>query len=517
VPAVVHDREKGQVSPVTLAALLIDHPFSDDEPLLHSPTESMTAGAARAAARALARTLAEAGVEPGAAVAVQLPNGPGAITAMFGIWLAGAVFVPVNPRSPENERRHALDATRPAALVTVDGLELLAGEPRSGVYEPDVAFVTWTSGTTGAPKPVLHTHTNYLELLDRVLGPLRGGGESRAARRPTPNLVPVSLALNAGIYNMLFGLRAGAEIVVMDRFDPQTFAALVARFAIRSTVLPPAAMAMLSDAPDVVDVAPLRYVRSITAPLSPLQARRFADKFGVVVLNGYGQAEIGEVIGWTAADAKEHPEKLGAVGRPHPGVSIKIASAEAPGHESPGDESKGHEPDVVGPDVVGPDVVGPDVVGPDVVGRLLVRPPSSAVGIASERIDSDGFIDTGDLARVDADGFVWIEGRAGDVINRGGNKVFPEHVEEVLRLVPNVVDAAVVGAPDDRLGEVPVAYVVVAAPVADAELVEMCRAHLAPYKVPVAFHRVDDLPRSEVGKLLRRALAVPRPPVDAAD
>jgi acyl-coenzyme A synthetase/AMP-(fatty) acid ligase len=240
-------------------------------------------------------------------------------------------------------------------------------------------------------------------------------------------------------------------------------------------------MAMLSDAPDVVDLTPLRYVRSITAPLSPLQARRFADKFGVVVLNGYGQAEIGEVIGWTAADAKEHPEKLGAVGRPHPGVSIKIGL---------------------------PDTADGAEAG-DAVGPLLVRPPSTAVGIATERVDADGFVDTGDLARIDADGFVWIEGRAGDVINRGGNKVFPEHVEEVLRLVPNVVDAAVAGAPDARLGEVPVAYIVTSGAVADDELVAICREHLAPYKVPVAFHRVDALPRSEVGKLLRRDLTPP--------
>src|SRR5204862_4164882 len=111
----------------------------------------------------------------------------------------------------------------------------------------------------------------------------------------------------------------------------------VRRFEIRSTVLPPAAMAMLSDAPDVVDLTPLRYVRSITAPLSPLQARRFADKFGVVVLNGYGQAEIGEVIGWTAADAKEHPEKIAAPGRPPPGVAPNIA--EANGMARPSEEA----------------------------------------------------------------------------------------------------------------------------------------------------------------------------------
>jgi long-chain acyl-CoA synthetase len=473
--------EKGQVRIVGLAALLVEHPFPDDEPLLHGVRESLTAGAARAEARAVAGALRDGGVEPGSAVAVQLANGPGAITAMFGVWLAGAVFVPVNARSPERERAHALEATGPMALITPAGIEILRGSDRRS-YAADVAFVTWTSGTTGAPKPVLHTHTNYLELLDRVLGPLRAAATDRAPRRPSPNLVPVSLALNAGIYNALFGLRAGAEIVVMDGFDPHDFAALVGKFEIRSTVLPPAAMAMLSDAPDVVDLAPLRYVRSVTAPLSPLQARRFADKFGVVVLNGYGQAEIGEVIGWTAADAKAHPEKLGAVGRPHPGVWIKV--------------------------VPGPDKTGGRHAA-DGVGSLLVRPPTTAVGIASDRVDADGFVDTGDLARIDADGFVWIEGRAGDVINRGGNKVFPEHVEEVLRLVPNVVDAAVAGVPDERLGEVPVAFVVTSAAVADDELIAICREHLAPYKVPVAFHRVDALPRSEVGKLLRRALVPP--------
>lgn len=465
---------------MTLAALLMDHPNVGDQPLVHGPDSALTAGEARAAARTVAERLRTAGVLPGQAVAVQLPNGPDAVVAMFGIWLAGAVFVPVNPRSPARERQNAIDATAPAALLRVgaSGIgELERGaDPRT--YAPGVAFVTWTSGTTGLPKPVLHTHESYLELLDRVLRPLRGGAPPGTRRAPAPNLVPVSLALNAGIYNVLFGLRAGAEVVVMDGFDPVVFAELVDRFAIRSTVLPPAAMAMLSDDPRVTDLAPLRYVRSITAPLSPLQARRFTDKFGVVVLNGYGQAEIGEVIGWTAADAREHPDKIGAVGRPHPGVAIKIVPGARGGEE-----------------------------GEAEIGALFVRPPSTAVGIDPTRVDAEGYVDTGDLARIDADGFVWIEGRAGDVINRGGNKVFPEHVEEVLRLVENVTDAAVVGIPDDRLGEVPVAFVITTAPVTDDELVAACRAHLVPYKVPVAFHRTEAFPRSEVGKVLRRELA----------
>ena len=440
---------------MTLASLLIDHPFGDDEDLLHTASETVTAGSARAAAQ---RVAAELGPLEGRAVAVQLPNGPDLVTAMVGVWLAGGVYVPVNPRLPDRELADVLAATGPAVVVSETGIERLAGaEP----YPPDVAFVMWTSGTTGRPKAVHHTHTAYVELLDRVLGPLRGGGSG--AKRPSPNLIPVSMALNAGLYNALFGLRAGAPLVIMDRFEPSAFAELVRRFEIRSTVLPPAAMAMLTDS-DVTDLTPLRYVRSITAPLSPLQARRFAARFPVHVLNGYGQAEIGEVIGWTAADAKAHPDKIGAVGRPHPGVHVRL----------------------------------------DADDHLLVRPPNTAAGI-EERLDADGFIDTGDLARVDADGFVWIEGRAGDLINRGGNKVFPDSVEEVLRLAPAVADVAVVGAPDERLGEVPVAFLV-GTPVPDADLDALCREHLVAYKVPAAYHWIDQLPRSEVGKILRRDL-----------
>jgi long-chain acyl-CoA synthetase len=443
---------------VSLADLLVEHPFADGEGLLHTVERTVTAGEARAAARATAERL---GPLDGRGVAVRLPNGPDLVTTMVGVWLAGGVHVPVNPRLPEPEVAEVLRTTRPAALVTPEGIERLDGaEP----YGEDVAFVMWTSGTTGRPKPIHHTHTAYVELLDRVLRPLRGGERAASTRPPTPNLIPVSMALNAGLYNALFGLRAGASLVIMDRFEPEVFAALVGRFNVRSTVLPPAAMAMLTDS-EVDDLAPLRYVRSITAPLSPLQARRFADKFPVYVLNGYGQAEIGEVIGWTAADAKAYPGKVGAVGRPHPGVDVRIS-----------DE-----------------------------GRLLVRPPNTATGI-EERLDAEGFVDTGDLARIDEDGFVWIEGRAGEVINRGGNKVFPAAVEEVLRLSPAVDDVAVVAGPDDRLGEVPVAFVV-GRPVPDGELVDLCREHLVAYKVPAAFQWVEALPRSEVGKVLRSELS----------
>jgi acyl-CoA synthetase (AMP-forming)/AMP-acid ligase II len=297
-----------------------------------------------------------------------------------------------------------------------------------------------------------------------------------------PNLVPVSLSLWAGIYQVLFAFRVGAPIVILPKFEPRAFAEVVRAFGIRSTVLPPPAMVMLCDDPSITDLAPLRYVRSISSPLSPLQARRFRDRFGIAVLNGWGQTEIGgEIVGWSAADSKEFgATKLGSVGRPHAGVVVRAVDAD--GNDQPVDGS----------------------------GELWVTTPSLSAGYAdgtdlSDRLSADGWFRTGDIGRVDAEGFVWVEGRVSDMINRGGLKVFPAEVAEVLLLSPAIADAQVVGVPDDRLGEVPWAFVV-PAPGADvpteAELEARCREHLAPYKVPVRFVAIAELPRNEIGKVL---------------
>src|SRR4029450_928955 len=144
--------------------------------------------------------------------------------------------------------------------------------------------------------------------------------------------------------------------------------------------------------------APLRFGRSITSPLSPRQARRFRDRFGIAVLNSYGQTEIGgEIVGWNAADSRDFGEaKLGSGGRPHAGVEVRTAAS----------------------------------------GELEVRTPALAAGDLSDRLTPDGWFRTGDVGRVDEDGFVWVEGRLSDMINRGGLKVHPDQVEEVLRLAP---------------------------------------------------------------------------------
>ncbi|HKE75216.1 MAG TPA: AMP-binding protein [Acidimicrobiales bacterium] len=436
----------------SLADLLFapDPPVGDGDPVLYVGDEVRTWGDLRARAEAVA-----AGVEPGRPVPVMLPNGAELVATLFGVWRGGGVYVPLNPRLGPDDLAHArADAEAAAADLP-----------------PDAALIQFTSGTTGWPKPVVLTHGGVLTLLDGVIAKLRGGGRPAGGRPPMPNLIPVSLSLWAGIYNVLFALRVGAPVVVMDGFDPVELATLVRRHDIRSTVLPPAAMVALVDDPRVSDLAPLRYVRSITAPLSPLQARRFRDRFGIAVLNSYGQTEIGgEIVGWNAADSRDFGEaKLGSVGRPHAGVEVRTAAS----------------------------------------GELEVRTPARAAGDLSDRLTPDGWFRTGDVGRVDGDGFVWVEGRLSDMINRGGLKVHPDQVEEVLRLDPGVADAAVVGVPDDRLGEVPVAFVVPAAgrlaPTSDG-LSGLCRAHLAPYKVPVRFEVVDALPRNEVGKLQRALL-----------
>ncbi len=478
---------------------------------IYTATEEVTRAELRARAEALADVLTTAGLRPGQAVGVMLPNGPDIVAALFGIWYAGGVYIPLNPRLSDDEVAHVIEVDSPAAVITSDeqaGRVALPVVLATGggtwtslgpivsdapVHDPDVALIQFTSGTTGRPKPVLLRHSGVLELLDPVIKKLRGSGSSGQPRKaPMPNLIPTSLSLWAGIYNVLFAFRAAAPVIVMDRFNTQAFADFVTRFQLRSTVLPPAAMTMLSDDESITSLEPMKYVRSITAPLSPLQARRFRDRFGITVLNCWGQTEIGgEIVGWNAQDAREWGDThLGAVGRPHEGVHLKIAAPD-------GTEVAGNEQ-----------------------GEILVQTPALLSGNAPGSNTAEfqdrlvnGWFRTGDIGRVDPEGFLWIEGRVSDMINRGGLKVFPEEVAEVIRLSPDVAECAVAGIPDDRLGEVPWAFVVPrdGATLDLDALAALCREHLAPYKVPARFEILDALPRNEVGKvLLRELVARPR-------
>jgi acyl-CoA synthetase (AMP-forming)/AMP-acid ligase II len=477
---------------VTTLADLLFAPSEHADPdrvLVHAGDEQVTRRELVDRATAVRDALRSSGVGTGDPVAVMLGNDARTVAALFGVWAARAVYVPVNPRFTDREVTRLLEVVPPRAVLTTaehagrfpkhDFADLEAVGARIGLPKPprtdvatfdrDVALVQTTSGTTGPPRPIPLRHSQVLELLDSVLDTVRGTGSGRPAPAPMPNLVPVSLSLWAGIYNVCFAFRVGAPVVLMERFEPRELARLVAEHQIRSVVLPPAAMAMCCDDAELESLAPLQYVRSITAPLSPFLARRFHDRFDVAVLNCYGQTELGgEVVGWSAADWRAFGEtKLGAVGRPHAGVELRLDDA----------------------------------------GELWVRTPVSRASATTlgDRVDTDGWVRTGDCATIDEDGFVWIEGRASDMVNRGGLKVFPGEVEEVLRTAPGVEDVAVVGVRDDRLGEVPVAFVVGAND--PAVLERHCREHLAPYKIPVRFEPIDELPRNEVGKLLTRELS----------
>ncbi|MDM3973645.1 long-chain fatty acid--CoA ligase [Mycobacterium marseillense] len=453
-----------------------------------------------ASADQLSTLLTDSGLAIGQVVAAMLPNDATTVAALFGTWCAGGVYTPLNPRAADAEIVSQLETLRPVAIVTTPelaerfttfGLPVLRGkdgswsttagsrnpiDPRQ--YDADVALLQFTSGTTGPPKPVPLRHTTVLDLIDRLLAKLRGTKPAskpadKPKRPPMPNLVPLSLSLWAGIYQVLFAFRAGSGVVLMDRFSPSDFAALVQRHQLRSTVLPPAALTMVLHDDSVADLSPLKIVRSITAPLSPVQARRFRDKFGVIVLNSYGQTELGgEVVGWSAADAREWGEtKLGSVGRPLPGIDVTIADDE-----------------------------------------VMVRTPTTAARKIDptflDRLTDDGWFHTGDLGWFDDDGFLWLDGRVSDMINRGGLKVFPGTVEDVLLAADGVREAAVVGVPDDRLGEVPWAFVVRSDDsVSEDGLVSWCRERLTPYRVPVRVLFVHELPRNDVGKVVKRDLA----------
>ncbi|MBE1549394.1 acyl-CoA synthetase (AMP-forming)/AMP-acid ligase II [Mycobacterium sp. OAS707] len=477
---------------MSLAELLTDLP----DTAVHTLVDDVSREDLVASANRLSSMLTDAGLATGQVVAAMLPNDATTVAALFGTWRAGGVYTALNPRAADAELASQLATLRPVAIITtpdlaqrfsefslpvVSGAELKWSLMQSSTqaedsrqYDPDVALLQFTSGTTGPPKPVPLRHATVLDLIDRLLAKLRGAkpGAAQPNRAPMPNLVPLSLSLWAGIYQVLFAFRAGSGVVLMDRFSPADFAVLVKRHQLRSTVLPPAALTMVLHDESVTDLSPLKIVRSITAPLSPVQAGRFRDKFGVIVLNSYGQTELGgEVVGWSAADAREWGEtKLGSVGRPLPGIDVTIADDE-----------------------------------------VMVRTPTTAARKIDpaflDRLTVDGWFHTGDLGWFDDDGFLWLDGRVSDMINRGGLKVFPGTVEDVLLAADGVREAAVVGIPDERLGEVPWAFVARQSDKpSESDLIAWCREHLTPYRVPVRVIFVDQLPRNDVGKVVKREL-----------
>jgi acyl-coenzyme A synthetase/AMP-(fatty) acid ligase len=275
-----------------------------------------------------------------------------------------------------------------------------------------------------------------------------------------------------GLRGLITNVVAGRRVSLLERFSVAGWAALVAEHRPRAISLVPTAMRMVLDANlprEALDG--VGALISGTAPLSPEMKDEWEQHFGVPVLVVYGATEFGGVAGWTIRDWRTYgASKRGSVGRANDGVEIRIVDQQT------------HAPVPNGSS-----------------GLLEARSP---------QLGQDGWVRTTDLARMDDDGFIWIEGRTDDVIIRGGFKVATNAVADILRQHPAVGDACVIGIADERLGQVPVAGVELreGAALTDEDLAAWAHEKLSSYQVPVKFLIVDQLPRTPSMKVSQPGL-----------
>ena len=429
---------------------------------------------------------------PGTRVGILLRNRPAPVAMLLGAIRAGACVVAIDPQRGAERTRHEIAtlalpfvAGEPADLSLLVGPELPSstlsacdagetvqiarrGDGADATPAPGVAVKMLTSGTTGPPKRV---DLSY-EMLRRVLVGAKHYESNRdeALRlRAGVAVVNSPLVHLGGLFRVLQCVSDGRSFALLEKFTVEGWADAVKRHRPATASLVPAALRMVLDAD--VDPADLKSVRSVisgTAPLSPDDADAFHAKYGIPVLGSYAATEFGGgVAGWNLADhARFWSAKRGSVGRAHAGCALRIVDPD--GHElAPGDE-----------------------------GLLEVK--------AAQLGDDAPWIRTTDLARLDADGFLWIVGRADRVIIRGGFKVHPDHVRAALERHPGVRGAAVVAREDARLGAVPVAAVELrdGAPRVDADaLLAHAAASLARYELPAEIRIVDALPRTPSAKV----------------
>jgi len=289
---------------------------------------------------------------------------------------------------------------------------------------------------------------------------------------PTPTkprrgiaIVNAPLVHIGGVYRVLQCVCEARPFALLDRFELNQWADAVRRHQPRAVSLVPAALrTVLHSDLTQDDLASIRAVTSGTAPLSAEDIDAFTEKFGIPVLTSYAATEFGGgVAGWTLADFQKYWQaKRGSWGRPSPGAQLRGV----------GDDGS--------------------PLGVDQAGLLEVKP--GQLGPSAE------WMRTTDMARIDSDGFLWILGRADQAIIRGGFKVMPDDVRTALEGHPAVRGAAVVGRPDDRLGETPVAMVELRAAADAAAIVEYLRTRLARYEIPTDIAIVDEIPRTPSGK-----------------
>jgi acyl-CoA synthetase (AMP-forming)/AMP-acid ligase II len=469
-------------------------------------------------ANRLANALRGAGLERGDRVGLLLNNGEWSVPVDFGCLKAGVARVPLNARLSVAEHvrmitdtgvrllLHGADETERAVELArqCDGLrlaglghrerggdlDLLAAlegastaEPDQRLSEHDVALVLFTSGTTGTLKAAQHTQGSFAAIAANVLANLVSPGRDSAM------LHAASLIHASGTFVLPYWVRGGRS-VVLPGFDPAGYLDSIDRHRITEVNLVPTMLGLLFGSGGLDDPAVAGGLDTIIYGASPMPRpllERGLARFGPKFVQYYGQTEA--PLCQTVLDKVDHtdPTLLGAAG--HPAVDAELIIADPAGNPVAAGE----------------------------VGEIRVRGPFTMAGYHNapernaETITPDGWIRTRDLARADERGYLYLVDRASDMIVTGGYNVYPREVEDALASHPAVAECAVVGAPDPTWVEAVTAFVSLrpGASATPDELRAAVRERLAGYKVPKRVELVESIPKSPVGKILRRALRDP--------
>ena len=481
----------------------------DKAALVDGPTgRVLTYGALDAAIRSFAGGLVAHGLVPGEVVGILAPNRPEFAVAFHGVAYAGGVVTTINASYTHREVRYQLDDARPRLLVTVGASldvarraaagtsveqivvfdEVDEAEHITSLFGPALAtpvlvdldspvVLPYSSGTTGLSKGVVLTHRNLVANIEQVMA---GSGlridEVVMGVLPMFHIYGMQVIMNTT-------LAAGATVITMPRFDLVEFLELHARHRItRSYIAPPIAVALAKHpAVDDYDLSALERLNSGAAPLSAELSHEVAARLGCQVVQGYGMTELSP----TSHITPLNEGRPGSVGVTTPNAATRIVDP-----TSGADLGVGEEGEVW-------------VKGPQVMAGYLNNPEATAA-----TIDTDGWLHTGDIGRIDADGYLWIVDRLKELIKYKGFQVAPAELEGALLTHPAVADAAVIGMPDRDAGEIPVGFVVLK-PGHDAserEILEHVASQTAHFKHLGRVSFIDAVPKSPSGKLLRRLL-----------
>lgn len=460
----------------------------------------------------IANGLNKLGIEKGDRVIVCMPNCPEVIFSYQGITRSGAVIVPVMFTLHAKEIHYIARNSRAKVIITssftaeivkkaIEGLDnkpilIVTDIPyQDGILNlydlmsPDsamdagfdadleddrTAVILYTSGTTGDPKGVLLTHKNLFS------NAVNSAEHNETERGTTLGVLPLAHVYGLTISNIC--LLTGSSIFVFSKFDTKEVFEAIEHYKVRTFSAVPAMIHTLLSYPNAenYDTSSLESVGSGSAPLPVALLNAFKKKFGAEIHEGYGLSEAAPVV---TAHSKKIPIKPGSVGVPIPGVEVKVV-----------------------------DDQGAEVLIGE-VGELIVRGDNVTPGYykkdqETRQVIKDGWLHTGDLARLDEEGYVYIVDRKKDLIIRGGFNVYPRDIEELLNGHDRIFEAAVVGVPNERMGEEMVACVVKkpGATLTEAELIQFCHDHLAKNKTPKTIVFLEALPRNGVGKILKTHL-----------